>query len=165
MKIEKTLLILKPDTIARGIVGEVLSRFERAGLKLVGMKFLLPDKSRLENHYEGIGKLMSRKGKEIYDNTVDYMASGPVLAVVLEGVEAVEVVRKLTGSTEPKTALPGTIRSDYSHVSYEHANESGAVRNIVHASATREEADLEIAIWFDEDDILDYLNVHQAHTF
>lgn len=165
MKIEKTLVILKPDTVARGIVGEVLGRFERAGLKLVGAKFLVPERSQLENHYEGIGKLLSRKGKEIYNSTVEYMASGPVLAVVLEGVEAVEVVRKLTGSTEPKTALPGTIRSDYSHVSYEHANASGAVRNIVHASATREEAEMEIATWFDEDDIVDYLNVHQAHTF
>ena len=129
------------------------------------MKFLLPDMSRLESHYEGIGKLLTRKGKDIYNNTVEYMCSGPVLAIVLEGVEAVEVVRKLVGSTEPKTAIPGTIRSDYSHVSYEHANESGAVRNIVHASATKEEANLEIAIWFDEGDILDYLNVHQAHTF
>jgi nucleoside-diphosphate kinase len=165
MKIEKTLIILKPDTVARGLVGEVLRRFERTGLKLVGMKFLLPDMSRLESHYEGIGKLLTRKGKDIYNNTVEYMCSGPVLAIVLEGVEAVEVVRKLVGSTEPKTAIPGTIRSDYSHVSYEHANESGAVRNIVHASATKEEANLEIAIWFDEGDILDYLNVHQAHTF
>lgn len=165
MKIERTLIILKPDAVARGIVGEILSRFERAGLKVVAMKLTQPDGAKLESHYEGIGKLLTRKGKMIYEGTVSYMQSGPVVVAVLEGVEAVEVVRKMVGSTEPKSSAPGTIRSDYSHMSFEHANETGGVRNVIHASADPSEADLEIPIWFAVDEIMDYTSVHQAHTF
>lgn len=163
--IERTLVILKPDAVQRGIMGEIISRFEKVGLKIIGLKFISPERENLEEHYEGIGKLLTRKGKEIFEGTIDYMASGPVIGIVMEGVEAVEVVRKMVGTTEPKTALPGTIRADFAHMSYEHANKSGGVKNIVHASADPSEAKLEIAIWFNEDDLVDYTSVHESLAF
>ena len=115
---EKTLVIFKPDAVARGIVGEIVSRFERAGFKIVGMKMLEPGYEHYFEHYEGIGTLKTRKGEEIFESQLSSMQDGPVVAMVLEGVEAVDAVRKMTGDTEPKSALPGTIRGDYAHVNF-----------------------------------------------
>lgn len=149
----------------RGIVGEVLSRFERAGFKLVGAKMLQPDYKHLHEHYEGIGTLKTRKGDEIFENQLKSMQVGPVVAVVLEGVDAVETVRKMVGATEPKSALPGTIRGDYAHVSYDVANASGkSISNVLHASADKEEAEQEIAHWFSESELYTYETVHERFT-
>ena len=116
--IERTLIIFKPDSVSRGIVGEILSRFERAGLKIVGAKMLQPGREQYYHHYEDISKMISRRGEEAFELTVKMMTEGPVIAFVLEGVEAVDLVRKMVGSTEPKSALPGTIRGDYAHMSF-----------------------------------------------
>src|SRR6266568_4934992 len=116
--VQKTLVLFKPDAVQRGIVGEILSRFERVGLKIVATKMLAPDQKHYHRHYEEIGKLKTRHGESVFNVTLNSMAQGPVVALVLEGVEAVSLVRKLVGSTEPKSAAPGTIRGDYSHMSY-----------------------------------------------
>ena len=138
---EKTLVIFKPDAVMRGIVGEIISRFERAGLKIVGMKMLRPGHDHYAHHYEGIGTLKTRKGEEIFESQLAIMQEGPVIAIVLEGVEAVEFVRKMVGPTEPKSAQPGTIRGDYAHVTYGQAAIAGkAIANVVHASADTREA-------------------------
>ncbi len=162
---EKTLIIFKPDTVQRGIVGEVLTRFERAGFKIVGAKMLQPDYQHYYDHYEGIGTLKSRKGDDIFESQMASMQDGPVIAMVLEGVDAVETVRKMVGGTEPKSALPGTIRGDYAHVSYGQAASIGkGVANIVHASADANEAAKEIAHWFSDSELHDYETVHEKYT-
>lgn len=162
---ERTLIVLKPDAVKRGIVGEILTRFERVGLKIVGTKMLQPDQEHYFYHYENIGKMVTRRGKEIFDVTLDMMNEGPVIAFVLEGIEAVEVVRKMVGGTEPKAAQPGTIRGDYSHISFSHANKEGiATPNIIHASGDSAEAEEEIAHWFAESELFDYETVHEHYT-
>jgi nucleoside-diphosphate kinase len=162
---ERTLIVFKPDAVMRGIVGEVLSRFEKAGLKIIGAKMLRPDYEHLFQHYEGIGTLKTRKGDKIFDDQLKSMQEGPVIAMVLEGVEAVETVRKMVGSTEPKSALPGTIRGDYAHMSYGQASSANkGVPNVVHASAEPDEAQKEIAHWFSESELYDYENVHDKFT-
>lgn len=162
---EKTLVIFKPDAVQRGIVGEIVTRFERAGLKIVGIKMLQPDNEHYFEHYEGIGTLKTRKGDEIFASQLASMQDGPVIAMVLEGVEAVAAVRKMVGDTQPKSALPGTIRGDYAHVSYGQAASTGkGVANIVHASADSNEAKQEIAHWFTQTELYDYQAVHEKYT-
>ena len=162
---EQTLIILKPDAVMRGIIGEIITRFERAGFKIVAMKMLEPGYEHYFQHYEGIGTLKTRKGEEIFESTLLSMQDGPVIAMVLEGVEAVEAIRKMVGDTQPKTALPGTIRGDYAHVTYSQASKAGrGVANIVHASADAEEAKKEIEHWFTPDQIYNYSAVHEQFT-
>jgi nucleoside-diphosphate kinase len=162
---ERTLIIFKPDAVQRGIVGEVLTRFERAGLKIVGAKMLAPDYDHYFQHYEGIGTLKTRKGDDIFEGQLKNMQQGPVIAMVLEGVEAVETVRKMVGDTEPRSAAPGTIRGDYAHVSYDQANASGkSVSNVLHASADAAEATKEIDHWFSDSELHEYQTVHEVFT-
>jgi nucleoside-diphosphate kinase len=162
---ERTLVVFKPDTVQRGIVGEILSRFEKAGFKIVGAKMLQPDQKHYFHHYETIGKMISRHNQKIFDITVEMMSEGPVIAVVLEGVEAVTFVRKMVGPTESKSALPGTIRGDYSHMSFAHADkEEVGLPNLLHASGDAAEAKLEIAHWFSENELFDYEAVHEKFT-
>jgi nucleoside-diphosphate kinase len=163
--LERTLIVLKPDAVKRGIVGEIISRFERVGLKIVGCKMLQPDYNHYYHHYEEIGKMVTRRGKEIFEVTLDMMNEGPVIAIVLEGIEAVSLVRKMVGTTEPKEAQPGTIRGDYSHISFQHANrEKIATPNVVHASGDPEEAKEEVAHWFSESELFEYNTVHEVYT-
>lgn len=162
---ERTLIVFKPDAVQRGIVGEILTRFERAGFKIVGTKMLSPDYDHFHKHYEGIGTLKTRKGDEIFESQMATMLDGPVIAMVLEGVDAIDTIRKMVGSTEPKSALPGTIRGDYAHVSYGAASSIGrGVANIIHASADAGEAEQEIAHWFSESELFTYETVHEKFT-
>jgi len=163
--IEKTLIIFKPHAVERGIVGEVLSRFEKVGLKIVATKMMKPTYDQYHHHYETIGTMISRHSKHIFDTTVEMMSDSPVILFVLEGIEAVAVVRKMAGATEPKSALPGTIRGDYAHMSYGHAdvNDLG-LYNIIHASGNQEEAKLEIAHWFSESEIFSYKSIHDLSS-
>lgn len=162
---ERTLIIFKPDAVMRGLVGEILSRFEKVGLKIVGAKMVNPDYDHYYQHYEGIGTLKTRKGEKIMSETLAMMQEGPVIAIVLEGVEAAELVRKMIGATEPKSAQPGTIRGDYAHMSYGHATTaSTGVPNIIHASADSTEAAKEVAHWFSDSELFDYENVHERFT-
>ena len=158
--IEKTFIAIKPDGVERGLVGEVIKRFENAGLKIVGMKMLIMKKSFAKMHYKEHVK------KDFYKGLEDFMTSGPVVAIAAEGVQAVEVVRKLVGSTEPKEALPGTIRGDFSHHSYQHADKKGvAVRNLVHASGNLKDAEYEVGLWFANEELCQYNSVHERHVF
>lgn len=164
-KIERTLVVFKPDSVQRGIVGEILSRFERIGLKIIGTKMLQPSQDYFYHHYEDIGKMITRRGQEAFDMTVRMMCEGPVIAFVLEGVEAVTLVRKMTGTTEPKAALPGTIRGDYAHISFEHADsEKVGIPNVIHASGSEEDAKQEIDYWFSEPELYSYKTVHEKFT-
>ncbi len=162
---EKTLVIFKPDTVQRGIVGEILSRFEKVGLKIVGVKMIHPSYDHYYHHYENIGKMISRRGQKAFDVTLAMMNAGPVIAMVLEGIEAASLVRKMVGATEPKTALPGTIRGDYAHMSFGHADKNDiGIPNLIHASGDAEEAKQEIAHWFSDSELFDYSTAHEKFT-
>jgi nucleoside-diphosphate kinase len=162
---ERTLVVLKPDAIARGIVGELITRFERAGLKLIGLKMVAPNEAHYHHHYENIGQLISRRGEDVYKRNAGFMMSGPVVAIVIEGVQAVATVRKMVGETEPHKASPGTIRGDYAHMTINHANEKElGLPNLVHASADSNEAKQEIEHWFASKELFDYKSVHQHLT-
>ena len=163
--IERTLLVFKTDAIQRGLMGEILARFERVGLKIVGMKMINPTREHYYEHYEGIGSMITRRGEDIFNRLVDTIFGDPVIAAVLEGVEAVEVARKLTGATEPKSAAIGTIRGDYCHVCYGRADsENKGIRNLIHTSADLAEAKKEIRLWFSESELFDYEVLHEKFT-
>ncbi len=135
---ERTLVLIKPDAIRRGLIGRIIQRFEDAGLKIVAAKMVFVNKKLAEKHYDDVGK---RRGKHIKKRVVDFLTkTGPVLALVIEGIEAVDVVRKIVGSTEPKTALPGTIRGDFAYMD---------TYNLVHASDCEVSAEREIKLWFE----------------
>ena len=183
--IEKTLLVIKPDGVQRTLVGDVINRMEKVGLKIVGMKMLKVNEEFVEKHYlvdpnwkqvtgeksfasykqKGIDspfKDTLEAGESILNTLKKYITSGPVVAIVLEGAHAVALTRKLVGSTEPLTSDVGTIRGDYVMDSYEVADISKrSIKNIVHASGNLEEAKKEIAIWFDSGELVDYKTVHE----
>lgn len=163
--LEQTLIVFKPDALQRGLIGEILTRFERVGLRIVGTKMLSPDTAHYQTHYEDIGKLRTRAGERIFDITLEMMNAGPVIAMVLEGVESVALVRKLVGTTEPKSSAPGTIRGDFSHMSYAYADNQGkGIPNLIHASGDPAEAEREIKHWFSESELFDYEALHEKFT-
>lgn len=162
MEVEQTLVLFKPDSVQRGLVGEILTRFERVGLKIVGTKMIFPDRDHYYQHYEDIGGMVTRRGKETFDVTLDLMQLGPVIAMVLEGVESVALVRKMVGGTEPKSSAPGTIRGDFSHMSFEYADgKKKGIPNLIHASGDPEEATKEIGHWFSSDELYSYEIAHE----
>lgn len=157
---EKTLVLIKPDGVKRGLIGELISRFEKVGLKLAGMKMVWVDEKFSKEHYK------AHVEKAFYPGLEAMITEGPVVAMALEGVGAVELVRKMVGSTEPKSAAPGTIRGDYAHISYEKADNDGkAIKNLIHASGNKEEAKEEVALWFEDKELHSYNTVHEEHTF
>ena len=131
--VQRTLIILKPDAVQRAIVGELIARFERRGLRLAAMRLAKVDRALAEKHYE------IHKGKFFYEDLVKTISAAPVVAAVLEGPNAIAVVRAMVGATRPHEAAPGTIRGDYALV---------GLRNLVHASDAPETATSEIALWF-----------------
>ncbi|MDA7650822.1 nucleoside-diphosphate kinase [bacterium] len=132
---ERTLVLLKPDAVQRGLVGSILSRFEAKGLSIVGLKMRTFDRSVLEQHYE------VHKERPFYPNLVDFMSSGPVVAIALEGKDAITVVRTLVGKTNAREAAPGTIRGDLG-MSFSN--------NLVHASDGEDTAKFELGLWFSD---------------
>lgn len=133
---ERTFIILKPDAVQRGLVGEIIQRFERRGLKIVGMKFLQVDEALARRHYA------VHESRPFFTGLIQYITSAPVVAMVVEGTNAIAVVRATVGATKPAEAAPGTIRADF-------GLEIG--RNLVHASDGPETAATEIALWFGEE--------------
>jgi len=131
--VQRTLVILKPDAVQRGISGEILARFERRGLRIASLRLLKVDRAMAEKHYE------IHKGKFFYEDLVKVISASPVIAFVLEGPNAIAVVRAMVGATRPHEAAPGTIRGDYALV---------GLRNLVHASDAPETAESEIKLWF-----------------
>ena len=163
--IQRSLVVCKPDAVQRGIVGEILQRFERVGLKIVGMKMVMPDEEQYEKHYEEIGQMITRRGEQTFRYNLAYMMTGPVVAICLEGVEAVPLVRKIVGPTEPKSAEMGTIRGDYAHMSFGYSDAKGmGVPNLIHASGSIDEAKKEIKLWFEEDELYDYSDLNEKYT-
>lgn len=151
---ENTLVLIKPDGVQRGIIGEILTRFEKVGMKIVGMKMVQIDSDFAKKHYYDIAE---RHGEKVLKKLTGYLSSAPVLAFVLEGVNAIENVRKMVGKTEPGAAAPGTIRGDYAHMNYARAEKTGTpVLNLIHASANKEDAEHEINLWFSDAEIWDY---------
>lgn len=152
--IERTLVLLKPDAVARGLAGRIISRFEDALMKIVACKMVWMDAELTRRHYFD---LEDRFGSAIYNSMSEFMQTGPVIALVLEGVDAVACTRKLVGSTYPDQAAPGTIRGDLAHVSRAYANATRrAVANLVHASGNVAEAAHEIEVWFTKAEIQEY---------
>ncbi len=177
---ERTLVVLKPDSIQRSLIGEIIARFEKKGLKIVAMKMVWPDKKKAKSHYDMPKEDMVALGqkalasyaergqkpkfedpldiaRDVQKRLVEYLTTGPVVAMVIEGAHAIEVVRKIRGGTNPLTADVGTITADFTIDSYMISDASErAVRNLVHASSSKEEAEREIRIWFKESEIFDY---------
>jgi len=160
--IEQTVVLVKPDGVQRGIIGEIIKRFEQAGLKIVGMKMVWVDEDFAKKHYRK--DIAERHGEWVRKANLDFLQEGPVVAMLLEGADAIATVRKIVGPTEPKAAPPGTIRGDFCHVSYAYANEQNKViKNVVHASGDKNDADIEIPLWFSKEDIHAYTGVHDVH--
>jgi nucleoside-diphosphate kinase len=178
---ERSLVVLKPDTVQRGLIGKILSRFEEVGLKVIGMKMVHCNEEFACQHYpldEEWAKDVFRKNKEKYEKKGekspfkdhmemgeeiqkrcrDFLCEGPVIAVVVEGPHAIEIIRKMVGTTEPLQSPPGTIRGDFASIeSYPISDTIGRVlRNLIHASDSTETAKKEISLWFAESELFEY---------
>lgn len=188
-KHERTLIVIKPDGIQRSLIGEIVKRYEQSGLKLIGLKMLVPTAEFIETHYTldpewriktGLKTIESyqKKGMKppsddprkiteiILNNLKKYLSRGPVVAMVWRGMHAVGIVRKITGGTEPLTSAMGTIRGDYTIDSYEVADVDGrATRNLVHASGSVAEAEQEIAHWFHAKELIEYRLMNEAMLY
>jgi nucleoside-diphosphate kinase len=157
---ERTLVVLKPDAVARGLAGRIIQRFEDASMKIIGIKMRQMDAEFTRRHYFD---LEDRLGPVVYHATAAFMQRGPVIALVIEGEEAVTTVRKIVGSTYPSEAQPGSIRGDFAHQSKAVATSTGkAVANLVHASGNTEEAKYEVDLWFDATELFEYRSVADA---
>ncbi|MGC8571910.1 MAG: nucleoside-diphosphate kinase [Candidatus Micrarchaeia archaeon] len=176
---EKTLVLIKPDGVKRGLVGKIITRLEESGLKIVAMKLVVPNEELLQKHYKlekewyenawkKTQETMAAKGqtlketplelgKRIQSNLIMFMKGNPVVAMVIEGNEAIANVRKIVGATSPSRADPSTIRGLYSTDSYDLADSRGrAVKNLIHASDSAKVAEYEISIWFKPNEIFEY---------
>jgi len=185
-KKERTLILIKPEGIQRGLIGEIINRYERTGLKLVGLKFLVPTEELVEKHYSsdpnwkiktGEKSISAYKekglkppetdpekmGQRVLENLKKYLTCGPVVAMVWQGMNAVKIVRKITGGTEPLTSDVGTIRGDLTIDSYEVADlDNRAVRNLIHSSGSVEEAQREISLWFKPEELINYRLINES---
>ena len=182
---ERTLVIIKPDGVQRSLIGEIIKRYEKIGLKLVAVKMTVPNDDQVEEHYSvdpdfkkkvGAKAIESYKtkgeappsndpeevGESVIRRLKNYMTCGPTVAMVWQGAHAVELVRKITGGTEPRTSDVGTIRGDYVLDSYSMADlDDRAIRNLIHASGNQEEAEKEIPIWFKKEELASYKLVQE----
>ena len=138
---ERSLVLIKPDAVQRGLAGTIISRLERRGLKIIAMKMLQMDKSLAQRHYA------VHKGKAFFDELVDFITASPIIAAVFEGEQAIEAVRQTMGETDPTKATPGTIRGDFG---------MDIGHNLVHGSDSSENAKSEISLFFSPEEILDY---------
>lgn len=185
-KFERTLVIIKPDGVQRSLIGEIIQRYERMGLKIVGLKMNVPSSELVEKHYTidpnwrrlagekrlraaaAVGEKLSTDdpvviGEIVLQQLKRYLVSGPVVATVWQGANAVAVVRKITGGTEPLSSDVGTIRGDFVLDSYQTADTDGrAVRNLIHVSSSTMEAEKEIALWFSPEELINYRLVQEA---
>lgn len=184
-KMERTLVVIKPDGVQRSLIGEVFKRYEQSGLKLVALKFFIPTEDLARKHYtidpewiEKVGeksinsyikkglkspfKTPKECGESVLERNAKYLSAGPVAAMIWQGNQSVGIVRKITGGTEPLSSDVGTIRGDYTVDSYEVADIDGrSIRNIIHASGTPEEAEQEIPLWFEENEVVQYTHLSE----
>ncbi len=190
---QRALILIKPDGVQRGLIGKIIKRFEGVGLKIVGLKFIWASKEQIVNHYPekdnwfikvGQRTLTNYKkkgldvkkvfgtgeavliGKTVKKWLIEYLQESPLLIFVVEGYEAVEICRKLSGNTIPFLASPGTIRGDFSHDCIDLANEQNRpLRNLIHASDTVEDGEKEIKVWFSEDELFEYKRADEKMMF
>ncbi len=185
-KQERTLVLIKPDGVQRSLIGEIIRRYERVGLKMIALKMLIPTPEMARAHYmvggeewlENVGRkamaAYEKKGEKspfstprecgeaVLERNAKYLSSGPIVAMVWEGNQAVPLVRKITGGTEPLTSDIGTIRGDFTLDSYALADrDERSVRNLIHASGEVEEAEKEIRVWFKEEELLNYTHLNE----
>jgi nucleoside-diphosphate kinase len=184
---ERTLVIIKPDGIQRSLIGEIIKRYERTGLKLVALKMVLPTEEMATKHYYEVGgdewiEAVGEKAKAAYEKkglqspfktttengwavlkgNAKYLSAGPVVAMIWQGNQAVQLVRKITGGTEPLTSDVGTIRGDFTLDTFALADvDQRSVRNLIHASGDTEEAEKEIKIWFKDEEVLKYNHIQE----
>jgi len=184
MRKQKALLIIKPDGVQRGLIGQIMARFEKAGLKIIGLKFEWADKGKVIAHYPETEAWFKKVGERTLTNyakkgldakkvfktddavaigkivkgwLITYFQESPVFLAVVEAYDCIEIVRKLSGNTIPVLAAPGTIRGDFSHDTIDLANEQNRpLRNIIHASDTPEDGEKEVNLWFAPDELFDY---------
>jgi len=187
VKKQRSLVIIKPDGVQRSLIGEIIKRYEQSGLKMIAMKMVIPTPEKATQHYmvggeewletvgEKAAKAYEKKGEKspfktyrengvaILEANAKYLSAGPVVAMIWEGSEAIGIIRKITGGTEPLGSDVGTIRGDYTIDSYGLADaDSRSIRNLIHASGDPDEAEKEIKIWFSEDEILSYVHIQEA---
>lgn len=183
MKKQKALIIIKPDGVQRGLMGKIIKKFEQVGLTITGLKFVWAEKEKIVAHYPENETWFRKVGERTLTNyakkgldtkkllgtedpieighmvkgwLVDFLQESPVLIMVLEGYECIEIVRKLSGNTIPMLAAPGTIRGDFSHDSIDLANSNARpLRNIIHASDTEEDGIKEVSVWFTKEELFD----------
>lgn len=191
VKRERTLVIIKPDGVQRSLVGEIIRRYERTGLKIVAMKMVIPTEEHATKHYYEVGgdawlENVGAKARVAYEKkglespyatnkdngwavlkaNAKYISSGPVICMVLEGNQACAIVRKITGSTEPLSSDVGTIRGDFTIDSYQLADvDQRSVRNMIHASGNPEESAKEIKIWFKDEELLEYKHIQEKMLY
>lgn len=186
---ERTVVLFKPDAVKRGLVGEIIARFEKSGLKIVAMKMVWVDSEKVSQHYQDEDDYHRSVGEKTLENyqkygldanetlgtldptevgrlvrkwNIDYLSSGPVVAILLEAHDAINIVRKMVGHTFPQTASPGTIRGDLSHEAPLTANiQKRSTWNLIHASGSKEEAEFEEKLWFHQDEIYSYKRVEE----
>ncbi len=183
-KKERTFVAIKHDGVQRTLIGEIIKRIERTGLKIIAMKMFVPEQSKVEEHYSKddawctavgertvanllkdsrpVEKSALEYGKDVLNGLYKYFTAGPIVGFVVEGNKAIDIVKKLVGGTEPTTSDIGTIRGDYTLDSYEIANTDGrAVRNLIHCSDKPEESEREIKIWFKPEEIINYTSIQE----
>jgi len=184
---ERTLVIIKPDGVQRALIGEIIKRYERTGLKMVGIKMVIPTEEQATRHYYEVGgdawieavgvkaraayekkgmqspyKTTTENGQAVLKSNAKYLSSGPVIAMVWQGNQAVGLVRKITGGTEPLSSDVGTIRGDFTLDSFALADtDNRSMRNLIHASGAVEEAEKEIPIWFEPKEIHNYRHIQE----
>ena len=183
-RFERSLVVIKPDGIQRSLMGEIIGRLERVGLKLVALKMLIPTKDHIEKHYmldpewkrkvgEKAIEAYVKKGQtppstdpivagnKVLNALITYITSGPVVAIVWQGAHVVPIVRKIVGGTEPLSSDVGTIRGDFCLDTYSLSNaQNRPIRNLIHASGTEEEANKEIPVWFTDEELYKYEHVN-----
>ena len=192
-KQERTLVLIKPDGVKRGLIGEVISRFEKRGLKIIGLEMFQATPDQIDEHYPKDEKWIERLGKKTLESyrkygfdtekelgttdikeigklvrswLIEYMTSGPMVKIMVEGIHAIDMVRKIVGSSMPSAAEMGTIRGDFSVDDATAANrDKRAIHNLIHASETKEEAEHEIGLWFSAEDVFDYKRAEEDVMF
>ena len=163
---ERTLVLIKPDGVKRHLIGKIITRFEDSGLKIVGMKMVWADEDFARKHYreeldERYKEVELKYGRNVRTELVEYLKEGPVIAIVLEGVDAIKVTRKITGTTYPSESPAGTIRGDFAHISKEFANSNKVmVKNLIHASEDSESAKIEIDLWFNQSELHSHKTIY-----
>jgi len=163
---EKTLVLIKPDGVKRHLIGKIIMRFEDAGLKIIGIKMVWTNKEFARKHYredldERYKEVELKYGRNVRNELVEYLKEGPVIAIVLKGIDAIKVTRKITGTTYPNESPAGTIRGDFAHISKDFANTNNVmVKNLIHASENPEDAKTEIELWFKENELHSHKTIH-----